>query len=252
MISLPIIGTKEKYRVSPTKIVCVGLNYGEHVRESPSILASERAGGQSAGRPGERQADGSPALPKLPVLFPKTPNVLVAPGEPILLPASFLARAGIDSPRTDYEAELCVVMGRRCKDLGVGEALGAVLGYTCFNDVSQREVQNGDKSGWWRGKSFDSFGPIGPALLPAAALPDPQRLSIECRLNGKVVQRASTAQMLFTVAELVSYISSCLTLEEGDLIATGTPSGVGPLAAGDVVEVEIGGIGVLRNPVEAI
>jgi 2-keto-4-pentenoate hydratase/2-oxohepta-3-ene-1,7-dioic acid hydratase in catechol pathway len=247
MISLPIIGTKGNYRVSPTKIVCVGLNYGEHVRESPSILASERVG-----RPIERQADGSPALPKVPVLFPKTPNVLIGSGEPIRIPATFLARAGLVSPRTDYEAELCVVMGRRCRDIGVSEALGAVLGYTCFNDVSQRDIQNGDKSGWWRGKSFDSFGPIGPALLPASAAADPQRLSIECRLNGRVVQRGNTAQMLFSVAELVAYISSCLTLEEGDLIATGTPSGVGGIAAGDIVEVEIGGIGILRNPVEAI
>jgi 2-keto-4-pentenoate hydratase/2-oxohepta-3-ene-1,7-dioic acid hydratase in catechol pathway len=247
MVKLPIIGRTGYYEIRPTKIVCVGLNYGEHVRESPSILASEKAG-----RPIERQADGSPALPKVPVLFPKTPNVLIASGEPIRIPATFLARAGIVSPRTDYEAELCVVMGKRCRDIDVSEALGAVLGYTCFNDVSQRDIQNGDKSGWWRGKSFDSFGPIGPALLPASAAPDPQGLSIECRLNGKVVQRGSTARMLFSVAELVAYISSCVTLEEGDLIATGTPSGVGGLAAGDIVEVEIEGIGILRNPVEAI
>lgn len=245
MIKLPIIGSDLSYCLAPTKIIGVGLNYREHVKESPSILASERAG-----RPVERAADGSPALPKAPVLFPKTPNVLIASGEPILVPSSYLAAAGLERPRTDYEAELCVVVGRRCRDLKVGEALGAVLGYSCFNDVSQRDVQNGDRSGWWRGKSFDSFGPVGPALLPASALPDPQALPIECRLNGKVVQRASTADMIFSVAELLAYISSFITLEEGDLIATGTPSGVGPLAAGDLVEVEIGGIGILRNPVE--
>ena len=118
-----------------------------------------------------------------------------------------------------------------------------------FNDVSQRQIQNGDRSGWWRGKSFDTFGPAGPAVLPAAAVADPAAFVIEGRLNGRVVQRAGASEMIFSVAELVSYISRNVTLEEGDIISTGTPSGVGPLKGGDVFEVEIGGIGILSNPV---
>jgi 2-keto-4-pentenoate hydratase/2-oxohepta-3-ene-1,7-dioic acid hydratase in catechol pathway len=110
-------------------------------------------------------------------------------------------------------------------------------------------VQNGDRSGWWRGKSFDTFGPIGPAILPASAVADPATLMIEGRLNGRVVQRSPVSALIFSVAELISWISRNVTLEPGDVIATGTPSGVGPLKAGDVFEVEISGIGVLRNPV---
>ena len=166
-----------------------------------------------------------------------------------MIPTGFLHESGIAAPRTDYESELAVIIGRRCRDVAEGEALSYVYGYTCFNDVSQREVQNGDRSGWWRGKSFDSFGPIGPAVLPAKDVTDPQALAIRGRLNGKVVQEATTGDMIFGVARLIAYISRNVTLEEGDIIATGTPSGVGPLRDGDVFEVEIDGIGALRNPV---
>ncbi|MBL8966685.1 MAG: fumarylacetoacetate hydrolase family protein [Spirochaetaceae bacterium] len=245
MIRLPIVGSSGHYELAPSKIIAVGLNYREHVAESPSILAARAAGRDRDGAPGA-----APELPARPVLFVKTPNVLVGAGEPIVIPRRFLAEEeGLAAPRTDYEAELAVVVGRRCRDLSPAEALACVLGYTCFNDVSQRDVQNADRSGWWRGKSFDGFGPVGPALLPAALCPDPQELTIECRLNGRVVQRSGAAAMIFTVAEILSYISRNLTLEPGDLVATGTPSGVGPLADGDLVEVEIGGIGVLANPV---
>ncbi|HUW39393.1 MAG TPA: fumarylacetoacetate hydrolase family protein [Rectinemataceae bacterium] len=234
MIRLGIAGTSGGYELRPSKIIAVGLNYREHVAESPAILDRQPA---------------KAAVPTEPILFAKTPNVLVASGEDIVIPTSFLAASGIARPRTDYEAELAVVIGRRCRNASPGEARSFVLGYTCFNDVSQREIQNLDRSGWFRGKSFDSFGPAGPKLLLDRDVADPQRLRIECRLNGRTVQSASTADMIFGVAELVSYISRNMTLEEGDLIATGTPSGVGALRAGDLVEVEIEGIGVLRNRV---
>jgi 2-keto-4-pentenoate hydratase/2-oxohepta-3-ene-1,7-dioic acid hydratase in catechol pathway len=115
--------------------------------------------------------------------------------------------------------------------------------------VSQRNIQKTDASGWFRGKSLDTFGPIGPVVVPAAAIPDPQRLTVVCRINGVVKQRGSTADMIFPIAVLIEYISKNMTLEEGDVIATGTPSGVSPIAHGDTVEVEIDGIGILRNPV---
>jgi len=126
-----------------------------------------------------------------------------------------------------------------------------ILGFTCFNDVSQRNLQRGDKSGWYRGKSLDTFGPIGPVIVSPEVIGDVQNLDIQTRLNGKVVQQANTRHMIFTVLRLVAFISKNFTLEAGDVISTGTPSGVGPLADGDVVEVEIEGIGVLRNPVQA-
>jgi 2-keto-4-pentenoate hydratase/2-oxohepta-3-ene-1,7-dioic acid hydratase in catechol pathway len=232
-VTLPVIGTKEDFVVAPSKIVAVGFNYREHVVEGPGIL------------PSMKQVE----APALPILFPKTPNVLIAPDEAIVIPTSFLKAAGLAAPRTDYEAELAVIIGRRCRNVSPEEALGFVYGYSCFNDVSQRDIQNGDRSGWWRGKSFDSFGPLGPAILPASALPDPSKLVVEGRLNGRTVQRSSLSLLIFSVAELISYISKNLTLEPGDIIATGTPSGVGPLKAGDVFEVAIECIGVLRNPV---
>ena len=239
MVVLPILGSESSYTLSPQKIIAVGLNYRAHVAESPSVLA---AAGKNPGEP--RFAE-----PAEPVLFAKTPNVLIGPGESIPIPASFLARYAFPKPRTDYEAELAVIIGRRCKDVRAEEALSYVLGYSCFNDVSQRDIQNGDRSGWFRGKSFDGFGPIGPAIAPAALIPDPRRLTIRCRLNGRVVQESSAAEMIFGVAELIAFISANFTLEPGDIIATGTPSGVGPLSPGDLVEVEIDGIGVLANPV---
>lgn len=231
---LPLLGSDSPYELKPSKIVALGLNYREHVAESPTILVD---------------AAPRPEAPKEPILFPKTPNVLIGPGDPIIIPAGFLARYGFEHPRTDYEAELAAVIGRRMRNVEAAEARSCVLGYTCFNDVSQRNIQNGDRSGWFRGKSFDTFGPIGPVIVPESRLGDPQALKIECRLNGKVVQRSTTACMIFPIAELLSFISFNMTLEPGDIVVTGTPSGVGPLSDGDIVEIEIEGIGILRNPV---
>ncbi|MFA6508534.1 MAG: fumarylacetoacetate hydrolase family protein, partial [Treponemataceae bacterium] len=176
------------------------------------------------------------------------PNVLVGPGEPVVIPA-FLTLYRFAEPRVDHEAELAVIIGRGCKNVPESSALDYVLGYTCFNDVSQRNIQKSDTSGWFRGKSLDTFGPVGPVVVPAASIPDPQTLTVVCRVNGAVKQRGSTADMLFSVATLIEFISKNMTLEAGDLIATGTPSGVSPIVHGDIVEVEISSIGVLRNPV---
>jgi 2-keto-4-pentenoate hydratase/2-oxohepta-3-ene-1,7-dioic acid hydratase in catechol pathway len=250
MIRIPIIGTNRSYDIAPTKIIAVGLNYRDHVAESAAFLDTaflDPAFPDPTGAPGSASSPGT--LPAEPILFPKTPNVLVANGEPIVIPSAFLAHYGFTAPRTDFEAELAVIMGRRCRNVSEAEARAYVLGYTCFNDVSQRDIQNGDRSGWFRGKSFDSFGPIGPALLHESSGVDPQALRISCRLNGELVQSSNTRAMIFGIAALVSFISRNFTLEPGDIIATGTPSGVGALKPGDLVEVEIEAIGVLKNPV---
>jgi 2-keto-4-pentenoate hydratase/2-oxohepta-3-ene-1,7-dioic acid hydratase in catechol pathway len=205
------------------KIMCVGMNYRDHAEEAGLDV------------------------PERPVLFAKWPNALVGPGDPIVVPW-FTAQV-------DYEAELGVVIGRRARDLAAEEALDAVAGYVCVNDVSARELQFQDGQ-WTRGKSLDTFCPVGPRLVPAADVPEPQTLGIRCRVNGELLQDSNTAHMVFSVAELVAYASLGMTLEPGDLIATGTPAGVGftrtpPvfLRPGDEVSVEIDGVGVLTNPV---
>jgi 2-keto-4-pentenoate hydratase/2-oxohepta-3-ene-1,7-dioic acid hydratase in catechol pathway len=209
----------------PSKIVCVGLNYREHAGE----VAME--------------------VPAAPILFAKFPNALVGDGDPIVVPPL--------TTRVDYEGELAVVIARRCRWVPASEALDVVGGYMPFNDVSARDLQM-QVSQWTAGKAIDTFAPCGPELVLAGEVDDVQALQLTTRLNGETVQNATTDQMLFPVATLVAYVSSLMTLEPGDLIATGTPSGVGftrepPifLADGDVVEVEIGGIATLRNPVVA-
>jgi 2,4-didehydro-3-deoxy-L-rhamnonate hydrolase len=209
----------------PGKIICVGMNYRDHAAESGLEVPSQ------------------------PVLFAKWPNALVGPGEAIVLPP------GCD--QVDYEAELGVIIGARARGLGVDEALGAVAGYVCVNDVSARDLQFADGQ-WTRAKSLDTFCPVGPRLAPASEIADPQRLGIRCLVNGEALQDSSTEHMVFSVAELVAFISEAITLEPGDLIATGTPAGVGftreppiYLRPGDEVTVEIDGIGALTNPVVA-
>jgi 2-keto-4-pentenoate hydratase/2-oxohepta-3-ene-1,7-dioic acid hydratase in catechol pathway len=207
----------------PGKIVCVGLNYKDHAAE----------GGQD--------------LPKAPLLFAKWGNTLIGPGEPIVIPE--------ESKQVDYEAELGVVIGRTAKKVSESEALEYVEGYICVNDVSARDLQFADGQ-WTRGKSPDTFCPVGPTLVPASEVADPQALAIKCIVNGQVLQDSSTAQMIFSVAEIIAYASRTVTLEPGDLIATGTPAGVGVfrdpkvlLQDGDEVSVEIEGLGTLTNPV---
>jgi 2-keto-4-pentenoate hydratase/2-oxohepta-3-ene-1,7-dioic acid hydratase in catechol pathway len=209
----------------PDKIVCVGLNYRDHAEEQGT------------------------ELPGAPLLFAKWPNTLIGPGEPIVIPRA--------SKRVDYEAELGVVIGSRVRGVSKENALEAVRGYLCLNDVSARDLQFSDGQ-WTRGKSPDTFCPIGPRLVPSEEVGDPQALAIRCVLNGQVMQDSTTANMIFTVAEIIAYASATMTFEPGDLIATGTPAGVGVfrdppvlLQDGDEVTIEIERLGALTNPVRA-
>jgi 2-keto-4-pentenoate hydratase/2-oxohepta-3-ene-1,7-dioic acid hydratase in catechol pathway len=232
-ISLPM-SNGDDYVLHPSKIVALGLNYLEHIMESQSVDVQNFTN----------------EIPTEPVLFPKTPNVLIGPGQPIILPA-FVEEYGFADCRTDHEAELAIIIKDRVKNLAVDSAMEHILGFTCFNDISQRNLQKGDKAGWYRGKSLDTFGPIGPVIVTPEDIGDPQDLAIECRLNGRVVQKSNTRNMIFNIPLILAFISKNFTLEAGDIIITGTPSGVGPLHHGDVVEVEIENIGTLTNPVQA-
>lgn len=220
--------------IRPSKIIALGLNYLAHIKESHSVNVQNFTN----------------EIPQEPILFTKTPNVLIGPDEAIILPA-LLHDYTFKNCRTDYEAELAIVIKNRVKNLSPAEAVEHILGFTCFNDVSQRNFQRHDKSGWFRGKSLDTFGPIGPVLVGPQDIGDPQNLDIICRLNGKIVQESNTRHMIFKIPEIISFVSRNFTLEAGDIISTGTPSGVGPLANGDVVEVEIEKIGILSNPVRS-
>lgn len=232
MLILPIFNRSEAYTVAPSKIIALGLNYRDHIAESKSLNVKGF----------------TEEVPSEPILFPKTPNCLIGPEEPIILP-KFIHRYGFDEVRNDYEAELAFIIKDRCKNVPVEQAMDCILGFTGFNDVSQRNIQRLDKSGWFRAKSLDTFGPIGPQVVLTEDIGDPQNLEIECRLNGKVVQKSNTKYMIFRIAEILSFVSKNFTLMPGDVISTGTPSGVGPIKHGDVVEVEIEKIGILRNPV---
>lgn len=232
MVTLPVFRRSETYAVNPTKIIALGLNYRAHIAESTSVNVRGF----------------TEEIPDEPILFPKTPNCLIGPGEAIVLPV-FLADYGFDEIRNDYEAELAFFVSDRCKDVPAADAMRHIFGFTCFNDVSQRNLQRRDKSGWFRAKSLDTYGPIGPRIVLVEDIGDPQNLALECRLNGDVVQSSNTRQMIFPIPEILAFISRNITLMPGDIVVTGTPSGVGPLHHGDVVEVEIENIGVLRNPV---
>ena len=197
----------------PSKVICVGLNYKDHAEES--------------------NAD----LPEEPLLFMKPPSAIIGPGEGII-PAA-------NSSRVDFEAELAIVMGRQAKNAAKEQALDYVLGYTCLNDVSARDFQMKDGQ-WTRAKGFDTFCPLGPAISTGL---DPSDLAVQGILNGEVKQDSRTSFLIFNVPHLIEYISAVMTLEPGDVIATGTPAGVGPLNSGDTIEIRIENVGSLVNPV---
>jgi 2-keto-4-pentenoate hydratase/2-oxohepta-3-ene-1,7-dioic acid hydratase in catechol pathway len=214
----------------PGKLICIGLNYRDHAAES------------------------NMAIPERPVVFSKFATAVIAPGEAVVLPGT--------SKQVDYEAELAVVIGRRAKSVSANRALEYVLGYTAFNDVSARDFQFADGQ-WQRGKSCDTFAPMGPTIVTADVIPNPHKLSIKLRLNGRTMQDSNTDNLIFGIPQLISFLSETITLEPGDVIATGTPSGVGfarkpPvfLKDGDQMEVEIEGLGILNSrvvaPVEAV
>lgn len=206
--------------VVPSKLVCVGLNYRAHIAESLSVTP------------------GAP-LPAEPLLFLKPPSAVIATGQPILYPRGVT--------RLDPEAELAVVIGRRTRAVSAAIAMDHVAGLTCINDVSARNYQHQDGQ-WTRAKGFDTFAPLGPWVAVGLA---PEGLRVECRVNGERRQLGDTSDLLFPVPELVRFISGIMTLEPGDVIATGTPAGVAPVMPGDRVEVEVEGVGVLENRVEA-
>ena len=213
--------------LAPAALLCIGLNYRRHAEETK-------------GQP-----------PEYPVLFFKGPNTVQNPGDPIILPRH------LRSDEVDYECELAVVIGKRCKNVSRSQALDYVLGYTCANDVSARDWQVRKGGGQWcRGKTFDTFAPLGPCLVTADEIPNPNTLGIRTILNGQTVQDWNTDDMIFDVPALIEFLSGSTTLLPGTVILTGTPHGVGMarrprlyLQPGDTVTVEIDGIGALTNPV---
>ncbi len=213
--------------IAPATVLCIGLNYRQHAEE------------------------GKQAIPEHPVLFMKMPSTVQNPGDPILLPRH------LRSDSVDYECELAIVIGKSCKNVSKADALSYVLGYTCANDVSARDWQrNGGGGQWCRGKTFDTFCPLGPAIVTADEIPNPNALSIKTVLNGETMQDWNTNDMIFDVPTLIEFLSGSTRLAAGTVILTGTPHGVGfarkpPvfLKAGDTVTVEIEKIGLLTNPV---
>lgn len=200
----------------PSKIVCVGLNYVDHAEETDS------------------------EIPDRPLLFLKTPNTVASHRSTVTLPE--------DKERIDYEAELGVVIGTQCRSVPEDRARDVIAGYTCVNDLSNRDDQRSEQN-WVRGKAFDNAAPLGPVLATPDEVPDDA--SVELRVNGETKQHSTTDNLIFSIPELIAEITSLITLEPGDVIATGTPAGVGPLNDGDDIEVEIEGVGTLSHDVVA-
>ena len=200
----------------PSKIICVGRNYMDHAAELGNVV------------------------PQYPLLFMKPPSAIIGDGDVILLPSV--------SERVEHEAEIGVVIGRQLHRASESEALAGVRGITCLNDVTARDLQKVDGQ-WTRAKGFDTFCPVGPRVVALAEFSDLDGIEVIGRVNGVERQRGRSGDMVFSIPKIVSYVSHVMTLNPGDLLATGTPAGVGPLQPGDAVEVEIPGVGVLRNTV---
>ncbi|WP_091689633.1 fumarylacetoacetate hydrolase family protein [Methanococcoides vulcani] len=200
---------------TPSKIICIGLNYVDHAIELDMEIPTE------------------------PVIFMKPSSSVIGSGDKIVYPAM--------SQRVDYEAELAVVIGKGCRNISSENAMDVIAGYTCFNDVTARDLQQKDGQ-WTRSKSFDTFAPLGPFIVPKEEL-DPSDVTVSSLVNGEVRQSSSTSNLIFDIPHLIEFISGIMTLEVGDVIATGTPPGVGELERGDIVEVKIEGIGTLMNEV---
>jgi len=200
--------------VEPSKIVCIGLNYADHAEETNSDI------------------------PERPLLFLKGPNTLAGHGDVVTLPPG--------KDRVDYEAELGVVIGEQCRNVAEADAMDVVAGYTCVNDLSNRDDQRQEQN-WIRGKAFDNAAPIGPVVASPDLVPDDA--TIQLRQNGEVRQESTIDNLIYSVPELIAEITAYVTLEEGDVIATGTTSGVGPMSDGDTIEVEVDGVGFLQHGV---
>ena len=210
---------------NPDKILCLGLNYSDHAAEAKM------------------------ELPTAPIIFPKFANSLIGPVDDVVVPRAATAKV-------DYEIELAAVIGTRTREVAESDALAAVVGYSVFNDVSARDLQL-QTSQWAPGKAIDTFAPMGPGIVPASEVGDPQNLMMTARVNGEIVQHESTSRMIFSVAQTIAFLSNFMTLEPGDIIATGTPAGIGAmrtpplwLKPNDIVEMEIQTVGMLRNRIQ--
>jgi len=212
--------------IFPSKIICVGTNYMDHIEETKL------------------------EIPKEPVLFPKTLNCLITENQPIIYPKMLYENPKMN--RVDYEVELAFIISKTCKNVKVQNAYENILGYTVFNDITARKMQIKDivsKLPWFRSKSFDTFGPIGPQIVGIDEIKDPHDLNLELRVKGEVKQKSNTKYLLFKIPELMEYITRFFTLVPGDIIATGTPGGIGPIKPGDLIDATIEQIGTLSNKV---
>ncbi len=210
----------DNMEIKPTKIVCLGRNYAEHAREMKS------------------------EIPSKPVIFLKPPSALIGPNETIILPK--------ESNNVHHEVELAVIISKKAKNVKIEDAMNYVLGYTILLDITARDLQDDAKRKglpWTLSKGYDTFAPIGPKIVAKGEI-DPNNLEIGLKVNGVIRQKGNTSQMIFKIPEIISYISSIMTLEKGDVIATGTPSGVGRIESGDEIEAWIEGIGILREKVK--
>ena len=212
--------------INPTKIICIGINYIDHIEETKL------------------------PVPKEPVLFPKTLNCLIGDGDPIVYPKLLFNNRKMK--RVDYEVELAFIIKDKCKDVPKSETYDHIMGYSVFNDVTARKMQTKDiisQLPWFRSKSLDTFGPIGPRIASVEEIQDPHNLKIELKVNGDVKQSSNTKHLLFKIPDLMEYITSLFTMEPGDIVATGTPSGISPILPGDLIEATIENIGTLTNKV---
>ncbi len=212
--------------INPTKIICVGTNYMDHIEETKL------------------------PVPKEPVLFPKTLNCLIGNGDPIIYPKLLFNNRRLK--RVDYEVELAFIIKDRCKDVPKNQIYEHIMGYSVFNDVTARKMQTKDivsQLPWFRSKSLDTFGPIGPRIASVDEIQDPHNLKIELKVNGEIKQSSNTKYLLFKIPDLMEYITSLFTMEPGDIIATGTPSGISSVLPGDLIEATIEKIGTLTNKV---
>lgn len=212
--------------INPTKIICLGTNYMDHIDETGM------------------------EVPKEPLLFPKTLNCLITNNQPIIYPKYLFNNRKYN--RVDFEVELAFIVKDRCKDVSAEEVYDHILGYCVFNDVTARKMQTKDilsQKPWFRSKSFDTFGPIGPIIKRVEEIEDPHNLDINLKVNGEVKQSSNTKNLLFKIPETFEYISQLFTMEPGDIIATGTPGGIGPVKPGDLIEATIQDIGTLSNKV---
>ena len=212
--------------INPQKIICLGTNYMDHIEETGL------------------------EVPKEPLIFPKTLNCLITNNQPVIYPKYLSNNRNYN--RVDYEVELAFIVKDKCKNISLDDVYNHILGYTVFNDITARKMQTKDivsQKPWFRSKSFDSFGPIGPVIKTVDEIKDPHNLNIELKVNGKIKQASNTKHLLFKIPETFEYITQLFTMEPGDIIATGTPAGIGPVVPGDVIEATIEGIGTLTNKV---